>query len=484
MTDQLELQVRTAVAQRMEGVSPDRAARLRARNYRPGRRRLLVMPVIGAVAAVLLLSSGTPAAFAGWTATPSSPTAAALAATRRACGNVPAADVLAAEARGPYTAVAFKRDDKLWQCVVKGSDVVVDISSFYPTRVYAPVPAEKVMLPVVTAKTFGRASTRWRALEDRYQGMRQYQPNVKEYVKRANAMLADIAATTTGPNTLSVAIGAAGSRVTGVTFVLADGDRVHATVTHGWYVAWWPGAAKPGGAAARRVAVTTSSGTRSSSMPAATKLDVPYQLPAKGCVPGDRCSVFVPLELAPAIAPSILKHFAMFQDTPPAKQSTEPEQVRSLIQRQTNTGRFRGALGGPSSRGVSLGLDPMQVRSLNLGAHDSLWLIPGREGFCEAHVENGNGGSSCGPASSLPRYGSIMGTGGVHVHGSLRYLIGGFVPNGNRTVTIVLDSGASHTVRVTHNAFVAAFSSPPASVTFKDAPGKTYTDTEIGPNWA
>jgi hypothetical protein len=469
-----------------------------AAGHRPRRRWLrrwaamsagaLALAAVAGIA-IALLSTGTTAAFAGWTATPSAPTAGALAAARTACGNVPTTDVLAADARGPYTAIAFTRAGKPWQCVVKGSHVVVDVSNRYPVRAYASVPPGKVMLPVITQKTFGSANAQRRALIDRWLNVtagKSSQPFKRAIALRATLRM-EIAATMSGPDTLSAVIGVAGSGVRAVTFILADGDRVQATVEHGWYVAWWPGASKPGGATAVRVAVTTSSGTHSSPLPAPPKLDVSYQLPAQGCVPGDRCSVLVPLELTAKVAKSLTAHFSMFRDTAPTELSREPTAVQRLIQSSASSGRFRGDRGIESMQmrtGMSLGLDAAQARSLYLGNHITLWLIPGSEGTCRLRVSAGGGGGSCGPVNSLLRYGAIENAGTVTVHGVTRYLLGGFVPDGNPTITVRLDSGAARTIPVKHNAFTSSFTSQPASVTFKDAAGKVITDPAPGPNEA
>lgn len=439
-------------------------------------------------AVIALLSTGATVAFAGWSATPVAPTPSALATARAACGNVPDADVLAAEARGPYTAIAFTRAGKPWQCVVKDSHVVVNLSTRYPVDVYATVPAGKVMLPVITQKTFGSATVRERVLNDHYQSLSPGNPGPSnQYIKRANALLDEISATMSGPGSLSAVIGAAGSGVRAVTFILADGDRVDATVEHGWYVAWWPGASKPGGATAVRVAVTTLSGTGSSPMPVTPKLDVSYQIPAKGCVPGDRCSVFVPLELTPAIAQSLMTHYSMFRDTAPPRLSSEPMAVRRMIQRFASTGRFRGDPGIESMQmrtGMDFGLDAAQARSLDLGNHITFWLIPGSEGTCQLKVDaGGTGGGGCGSVSSLLRHGAIVeNLSAASAQGTIRYHLGGFVPDGNPTITVRLDSGAARTVPVKHNAFTASFPVQPKSVTFRDAAGKTVTDPAPGPN--
>lgn len=487
MSDPLELeQVRAAVAARMESVSPERAARLRELDYRPRRRRATrLVPAVGAaatafaaavVAAVLLLlSGGTPVAFAGWTSAPAQPSTSSLNAARTACGRVPATGVIAAETRGPYTAIAFARDGKLLQCVAKGSHMVVKLSTLYPTRVYATAPPDKAMLPVITQQVFGTAAARLRALNADYQDLGEDGTN--SYFERANALLAAIDATKSGPDSVSVAIGAAGTNVAGVTFILRDGDRVQATVEHGWYVAWWPGTAHPGGGTARRVAVTTAAGTKSSPLPTAPKLGTVTRNP-KQCIVGDSCSVLVPLAVTPTLPAALTSDFSLFRDTPPAKTSNEPGIVRRVLGRLGGTGTLVGSPGFVTSQeqyGVSYGLDFKQVRGVKLGAGSSEWIVPGSEAVCTANVRHGGATASCGQLSGILQHGAIGSGSSTTAAGVSTYRIGGFVPDGNPTVTVHMASGAKRIIPVRHNSLAASFTSQPRSVTFKNAYGKTVT---------
>ena len=55
--------------------------------------------------------------------------------------------------------------------------------------------------------------------------------------------------------------GRAGMDVSGVTIVMADGMDVQATVSNGWFAAWWPGAQS-----AQTAEITTSAGTTSQAL--------------------------------------------------------------------------------------------------------------------------------------------------------------------------------------------------------------------------
>jgi hypothetical protein len=61
--------------------------------------------------------------------------------------------------------------------------------------------------------------------------------------------------------------GRVASGVTGVSINLSNGRRVTATVSHGWYLAWWPG--KPHATTAR---IIRSTGTRTVALPASAQV--------------------------------------------------------------------------------------------------------------------------------------------------------------------------------------------------------------------
>lgn len=138
MSDLLEADLRAAFATRLEEVSAEREARLRAFDYRSNTaRRRRIWATLGAsssalaagiVAAILLLSSGTSVAYAGWTAVPTTPTPAALAAATSACNaahSVTGPPVLTGkpvltDARGRYTAAIYVRGDVDHVCISNG----------------------------------------------------------------------------------------------------------------------------------------------------------------------------------------------------------------------------------------------------------------------------------------------------------------------------------------------------------------------------
>jgi hypothetical protein len=80
-------------------------------------------------------------------------------------------------------------------------------------------------------------------------------------------------------NALTLIDGPTGAGVTAVTIELSDGSSVQATVTDGWYQAWWPGAVT-----ATNAEVTTASGTNTVTVPSTPTLAAP------NCPSGARCA--------------------------------------------------------------------------------------------------------------------------------------------------------------------------------------------------
>jgi hypothetical protein len=70
-----------------------------------------------------------------------------------------------------------------------------------------------------------------------------------------SAERADSHLTNRNGQSFSFADGHAGTGVTGATLVLDDGTKVQATVSNGWFVAWWPGAHE-----VKRADVSTTAG--------------------------------------------------------------------------------------------------------------------------------------------------------------------------------------------------------------------------------
>lgn len=291
MNDTLEQNLRMALSELAAGRSTEPDARLQAIDYHPSGRRRLRWPVAGATATLLaaaassavLLSSAAPEAFAGWTAVPTKPTAAALNTATALCnalnptgGRLTGKPVLT-EARDRYVAAIYmnKATASYQACVsngVWGGDGTGVMggplnANAAPGADQLGIPADGAMsgvgFPGLGAGFRGRIPAWWSALTGRQ--------------RRANS---DIEQNL---------VGRAGRNVRSVTLVFDRGAAVNATVENGWYFAWWPGAALPD-----TVKVTTSSGTTSSSpMPGTTRWETACsKTSARRSVRSSNCSVF------------------------------------------------------------------------------------------------------------------------------------------------------------------------------------------------
>ncbi len=237
MTDQLEQNLREALSYRDAQLDPAAITRLRAIDYRPRRRPVRRLPALGvlgvgglaASAGVVVALSGAAPAFAGWQSKPTAAAASRHARAHKNCGQGLGASVLS-ESRGPYTASIYAESTTSAICL-SGNGITMSsrsTSSSSPT-----IASDGVQ--------FGGG------------GMRD-----------------------TAGDALTLSDGRVGSGVTGVTIDLSDGTSVQATVSNGWYLAWWPG-----DASATQALIATASGTNTVTYPAA---------PAPSCPSGGNCS--------------------------------------------------------------------------------------------------------------------------------------------------------------------------------------------------
>jgi hypothetical protein len=239
MTDQIERSVREALSYQDAQLDPQSIVRLRAVDYQARRRRIRRLPTLGvlgttgtaaAIALVVSLTSGAAPAFAGWQATPTTSASAPPVPQGQACGQGLGTAVLA-DSRGPYTAAIYAQGNTTAVCLSgNGMTMSSNSSSTVPVTVAA--------------------------------GQLQFSGGANR---------------DTAGNQLTLADGRAGTGVTAVTFELSNGTSVQATVTGGWYMAWWPGTVT-----ATDAEVTTASGTTSVAVPAGPNL--------AQCPKGARCT--------------------------------------------------------------------------------------------------------------------------------------------------------------------------------------------------
>lgn len=263
MNDLVESDLRAAFTARFESVAPERELRLRTFDYRSRttrRRRIWTAMGTGGtaltggvLAAILTLSSGASIA-QGWTAVPTAPSAAAVAAATAACNwahdqNGPpllTGTPVLTDGRGSYTAAIYVAGEVEHVCISNGQHTATGLGmhNLHPAYLgssLAPAPGpDQLGLPA----GFGGSAPGFPGSSN---------------------------STSIGQRNVS---GLAGSDVSAVTFDFADGSTVDATVQNGWYFAWWPGDSWP-----TSVQVTTSSATLSSPMSVAACLSE-----ATGCV--------------------------------------------------------------------------------------------------------------------------------------------------------------------------------------------------------
>jgi hypothetical protein len=242
MSDPLEQNLRRTLSQRAALIDPDASARLRAIDYRPRRRRIPVLPAIGAtgvsamaVAVVVTVTLGSSAApaFAGWSATPTRPGAGQIAASEQQCRANLGTPVLT-DTRGPYTASIYASATSSHTCLQGGS---LSIASGHAGANLADVPAGQVQL-------FGS-------------GMEN-----------------------SSGQALTLVDGRIGAGVGSVRIDRGDGSSVQATVSGGWYLAWWPGTAR-----ATTADVTSTTGIVEQHFPS-----MPQAPTRAGCPAGARCA--------------------------------------------------------------------------------------------------------------------------------------------------------------------------------------------------
>jgi hypothetical protein len=247
-TEQLEHDLRRAMAARADALPAGAAARIGAHDYRPRTRSLRPPVAAGALTAaavagvavwVVGFSSQTPSAFAGWTATPSAGSPGQVSAAEAACrhrlsapappgaqtgGGPPAGGPdlsrlrpVLADTRGPFTWAIFSGADASASCISGPSFTMTSVSG-----------------GVVVTAAAGRV-----------------------------ALSSSSQTQTPGGAAYSFVEGRVGAGVTAAALVLGDETHVQATLQNGWFVAWWPGHRT-----ARSALVSTASGTTTQLLPA------------------------------------------------------------------------------------------------------------------------------------------------------------------------------------------------------------------------
>ena len=265
MTTELENEVRQAMATKAGALPGGSAARVRAFDYHPRRRRAPVAAAFagaataGTVVAVVV-TGGAPAAYAGWSATPTSaatpsPTADASCQSQlENSGSVPPGtsepasgtwSSVLTDVRGPFTVGLFQNGSAYAACFTSPSFTVLnqvssDGSGHAGGRISVSQQADGTQSP----SSAGQAIRNSVGIAISRTSSGSLTHVVQDHLSN----------TSDGAYTFVDGTTAAG--VTGVTLGLDDGQDVVATVADGWFLAWWPG-----GATANSAQVSTASGT-------------------------------------------------------------------------------------------------------------------------------------------------------------------------------------------------------------------------------
>jgi hypothetical protein len=268
MNDLLEQAIRETYADQ-DSVYDTRDAvdRILDHDYHPRTRRRLLWPTVGAastatvaaVVAALALSSGTPAAYGAWTATPSAAPPAAISAATASCNwhwnhDNPrrfTGNPVLTEARGRYVAAVFVVHGNVWDCVADPSGHGASEGEDGPVE--PTPPADKINFPTGSgggAPGFFPAHrtltlSGWQQMLLRHVNSaserRQLRTNWMQSLRRGFEYHM---------------FGRAGRAVTSVWFHFDRAKTVKATVENGWYFGWWPRLDMP-----TSITVTSAAGT-------------------------------------------------------------------------------------------------------------------------------------------------------------------------------------------------------------------------------
>jgi len=278
MPSQLESDLKSILIQRANEIPDDALDRLRSRDYYPRGRSLKHRVVAsGASAAVLATAAsvvlltvgpGVQDAFASWTPTPTAPSNGQIADAEALC--VQSVVALAQAGNAANSASVFIATATEWQTVVE------DVRG--PFTLVALEAANGVAVDSASCLTGGSSwSGGPQVMMSNGEGMAisgipgdgsaptQAQGQATISVSKSPPSNGTIGDLTTNWNSTSnddVAIGQAGSGVTGVTLVLSDGMSVTTTTANGYFAAWWPG-----DATATSADVTTAEGTSTLAIP-------------------------------------------------------------------------------------------------------------------------------------------------------------------------------------------------------------------------
>lgn len=261
MIDLFEAELRDALRSKAYSIPEEVRERIHSSNHRPRTTRWSSRVTYGtmagaavtaaAVVSVVVLGSASPA-FAGWSATPTAPAGGQVAQAEAQCQ----AQLASLPPRAPTTSGPSQ------------ALVLTDIRGPYTVAIYASSTSSSTCF---TGPSFTAVSGTQGAITSAAAGKIQFSS-------------AHLTTRTGSPYTL--VDGNTGPDVTGVSLLLDNGQHVQATLSDGWFEAWWPGSAS-----ATSAAVTTPSGATTQSLNPAPSFCTPTaQTPCSGSGSGSGIS--------------------------------------------------------------------------------------------------------------------------------------------------------------------------------------------------
>jgi hypothetical protein len=249
MISQLEDDLRQALADKAREVPDSTAIRLSSADYHPRthypHRRFALgaagVVVVALIASILFGNVGPGRQVqAAWSATPTMPTRGQLAAAEASCRRT--INQFNSHYPSHFSSTPYPRQAQQW------GQILTQTRGPFTLVVYK-----------ATTRDFNLQACLTTGAADRYGQLSGTGSGMPISLASNTITAAGLGSS----GSYSVAIGEAGSAVTGVTFVMAQGTRtirIVASVAHGIYALWWPG-----NMLTKSVQVTTPQGTTSGS---------------------------------------------------------------------------------------------------------------------------------------------------------------------------------------------------------------------------
>ena len=285
MNDQLEAELREVFAICAAEVSTDAVERLRRIEYRPHVRRQwpLTISAVGAASGTAAIMSvvmlgGSQAAFAGWTATPTTATEVQSAATQGNCqgrlATVPGGsdegswNQVATDVRGPYAVTVYVNGSSLGSCFTGPSFTAFQAESLTAGGGIGVSLSGGSSSLSGSGRRSARSST----------GVQMSSGGDIELLLVSHLSQA-------GNGAYTLVEGRLAPTVSAVSLVLSDGQDVTATTGSGWLVAWWPGSQGVSTAQVTSASGTTTESLIASHLPLPPAPDGTHGAPSGGSPP-------------------------------------------------------------------------------------------------------------------------------------------------------------------------------------------------------